>query len=765
MPVKPALSPRWYTPVESNVPTDTLANLTADLNPRQREAVETIDGPLLIVAGPGSGKTRVITQRIAHLVRECEVPPYRIAAVTFTNKAAREMRGRLVSLMGPDAHELTAGTFHSFCGRVLRIDGEHIGLDRNYVIYDDPDQIGLIGRAMEELDVDPKRFKPRAVLSAISSAKSRLLGVDGFRAGIESYFDEVTHRVYEQYEGLMARAGAVDFDDMLMKTFLLFRDFPEVADRYSNRYLHFMIDEFQDTNSAQYAIARQMAQVHRNLCVVGDPDQSIYSWRNADIGNILSFRKDYPEAKVVPLEENYRSTQTILDAARSVIAANTQRVKMELRTHKGPGAPVCVFEAYNEQDEAQFVVREIATLTAGADGNGGGRYGLSGMAVMYRVNAQSRALEEECLRQGVPYQVVGGLKFYLRQEIKDLTAYLRLTANPHDDVSLARVINTPSRRIGRRTLEELTHLADRSGVSMYGAIQSLESPDTWENTGLTGRAIRALTGFKELIDGLADEVDVLSLPELINLAFERSGYERHLQGDDEHGEERLENVQEYIASARDFEDIGGRDALAAFLEHVSLVSDVDELEEGQSSRVTLITLHQAKGLEFPVVFMVGMEEGLLPHVRSMDDPSEVEEERRLCYVGITRAEERVYLVRAFRRGLWGWSQPTLPSRFLADVPRDLVVSPSRDTSQRSPSLTLDGRPVRRRAAHLDLTADSGDGAESIRTGDKVRHSIFGDGIVTSSKPGTDDVELVVAFKDGHGVKRLLQSFAPLEKLQ
>ena len=761
MSVQPSLNTRWYTPSERNVPTD----IVADLNPRQLEAVETIDGPLLIVAGPGSGKTRVITHRIAYLVEKGGVPPWRIAAVTFTNKAAREMRGRLVSLMGQDAHELMAGTFHSFCGRVLRRDGDHLGLDRGFVIYDDADQIGLIGRAMEEIDVDPKRFKPRAVLSAISSAKSRLLGVDGFRAGIESYFDEITHRVYERYEDFLARAGAVDFDDMLMKTYLLFRDFPEVAERYSDRYLHFMIDEFQDTNSAQYAIARQMAEVHRNLCVVGDPDQSIYSWRNADIANILSFRKDYPDAREVALDENYRSTQTILDAARSVIAANTQRVKMELRTNKGPGAPICVFEAYNEQDEAQFVVKEVATLTAGGNRNGRGRYDLGGIAVMYRVNAQSRAIEEECLRQGVPYQVVGGLKFYLRQEIKDLTAYLRLTANPHDDVSLTRVINTPSRRIGRRTLEELTHLADRSGVSMYSAIESLESPGTWENTGLTSRAIRALTGFKALIDRLADEADVLSLPELINLAFERSGYERHLQGDDEHGEERLENVREYVASAREFEDIGGRDALAAFLEHVSLVSDVDELEDGQSNRVTLITLHQAKGLEFPVVFMVGMEEGLLPHSRSMDDPSEVEEERRLCYVGITRAEERVYLLRAFRRGLWGWSQPTLPSRFLADVPRDLVISPSRETLQHSPSLALDGEPVRRRAARIALTADDGHDTESIRTGDKVRHSIFGDGIVTSSKPTANDVELVVAFKDGHGVKRLLQSFAPLDKLQ
>ena len=761
MSVQPALNTRWYTPFENNLPTDTLT----DLNPSQRQAVATIDGPLLIVAGPGSGKTRVITHRIAHLVEECGVRPYRIAAVTFTNKAAREMRGRLASLMGQQAHDLMAGTFHSFCGRVLRRHGEHIGLDRSFVIYDDPDQVGLIGRAMEEIDIDPKRFKPRAVLSAISSAKSRLLGVEGFRAGVESYFDEVAHRVYELYEGYLARAGAVDFDDMLMKTYLLFRDFPDVADQYSNRYLHFMIDEFQDTNSAQYAIARQVSEVHRNLCVVGDPDQSIYSWRNADIGNILSFKKDYPEARVVALEENYRSTQTILDAARSVIAANTQRVEMELRTTKGPGTPVCVFEAYNEQDEAQFVVREIATLTDGGNRNGGGRYDLSGMAVMYRVNAQSRALEEECLRQGVPYQVVGGLKFYLRQEIKDLTAYLRLTANPHDDVSLARVINTPSRRIGRRTLEELTRLADLGGLSLYGAIESLESPDARGNTALTSRAIRALIGFKELIDDLSDEVDILSLPEIIRLAFERSGYERHLQADDEHGEERLENVQEYIASAGEFEDIGGSDALAAFLEHISLVSDVDELEEGQSNRVTLITLHQAKGLEFPVVFMVGMEEGLLPHIRSMDDPSEVEEERRLCYVGITRAEERVYLLRAFRRGLWGRSEPTLPSRFLADIPRDLIVTPSRATLSRSPSPTLDGLHARRRTAHLDPTTGGGDGAESIGTGDKVRHSLFGDGIVTSSKPTPNDVELVVAFKDGHGVKRLLQSFAPLEKLQ
>ena len=743
------------------MPTDILA----DLNPKQREAVETIDGPLLIVAGPGSGKTRVITHRIAYLVRVCGVTPYRIAAVTFTNKAAREMGHRVAPLLGQSVRDLTASTFHSFCAMVLRRDGDRLSLDRNFVIYDDPDQIGLIKGAMEEIGVDPKQFSPRAVQSAISGAKSQLLGVDGFRATSESYFDEVVLRVYERYEELIGRGGAVDFDDLLVKTYLLFRDFSDVADKYRNRYVHFMIDEFQDTNVAQYAIARQLSEVSRNLCVVGDPDQSIYSWRNADIRNILSFQNDYPEAKVIALEENYRSTQTILDAARSVISPNTQRVEKELWTNNASGVPISVFEGYNEQEEARFVVKEIANLTGGVNGSEGGPYNLGDVAVMYRVNAQSRALEDECLRYGVPYQLVGGLKFYLRQEVKDLTAYLRLSANPHDDVSLDRVINTPARGIGQRTLDELKRIARDADISIYAAIQTLETAaDALKAAGLTTRAVRALTDFKALIDGLTDERERLGLIELIELAFERSGYKRHLEQDEERGEERLENIQEYVASARDFEELDGRDALTAFLEKVSLVSDVDEFEE-RAELVTLITLHQAKGLEFPVVFMVGMEEGLLPHIRSMEDPSELEEERRLCYVGITRAKDRVYLLRAFRRGFRGGSEPTIASRFLADVPKDLIVSPGRGASLGASSSTVKRGPTRSRVVNGGRAEEAGPDTAAIRTGDKVRHATFGDGIVMSSTASPTDVELTVAFKDGHGVKRLLQSFAPLEKVE
>ena len=744
------------------MPTD----LLAELNPKQREAVETVDGPVLIVAGPGSGKTRVITHRIAYLVRVCGVTPYRIAAVTFTNKAAREMNLRLAPLLSQSVKDLTAGTFHSFCAMVLRRNGDSIGLDRNFAIYDDPDQIDLLKRSMAEVNVDPKRFHPRAVQSAISGAKSQLLGVEGFKDRRDSYFDEVVFRVYERYETLMTRGGTVDFDDLLMKTYLLFENYPDVADKYRNRYVHFMIDEFQDTNVAQYAIARQLSRESRNLCVVGDPDQSIYSWRNADIRNILSFQTDYPEAKVIALEENYRSTQTILDAARSVIAENTQRVEKDLWTKNGAGVPITVFEGYNEQEEAQYVVKEIANLTNSGNGSGGGKFGLGDIAVMYRVNAQSRALEEECLRYGVPYQVVGGQKFYLRQEVKDITAYLRLTANPHDDVSLNRVINRPTRGIGQRTLDELTRLARDADTSMYTAIEGLATAQdaaTVERVALAPRAIRALTDFRSLIDGLASESEHLSLIELMELVVERTGYRRYLLDDDERGEERVENIQEYVSSARDFADLDGRDALTAFLESVSLVSDVDELEE-RAELVTLITLHQAKGLEYPVVFMMGMEEGLLPHIRSMEDPSEMEEERRLCYVGITRAKERLYMLRAFRRGFRGGSEPTLPSRFLNDIPKDLIVAAGRGNSRSAASPTVRRGPARTRFANGERPAAPPADPNSMRTGDKVRHASFGEGIVMSSSRTGADTELTIAFKEGHGVKRLLKSFAPLEKV-
>ena len=752
-------------------------DILAGLNPRQREAVEAIEGPLLIVAGPGSGKTRVITHRIAYLVRVCGVTPHRIAAVTFTNKAAKEMRQRLVPLLGPSVKDLTAGTFHAFCAMVLRRDGASIGLDRNFTIYDDADQIELIKRSMKEVEVDPKRFSPRAIQSAISTSKSQLLGAGGFALKRENYFDEIVGRVYERSEALMAQSSAVDFDDLLLKTYLLFDRFPEVARKYQDRYVHFMIDEFQDTNVAQYAIAKQLSQGYRNLCVVGDPDQSIYSWRNADIRNILSFQEDYPEARVIALEENYRSTQNILDAAKELIAVNSQRVEKSLWTSNGPGVPIVVSEGYDQDEEAQFVVKTVSDLRQ-SDG-----YALGDMAVMYRVNAQSRALEDTCLRYGVPYQLVGGTKFYQRQEVKDVTAYLRLVANPDDDVAFTRVVNVPPRGIGRRTVDELTRVARDLDVSAFAAIQRLAGPHH-EDQGtvpaqLGARAARALSGFRDLVTGLAADGKELDLLGLIDLVLDRTGYRDHLLGEAERGEERLENIQEFRVAAQDYIYLGPEDALAEFLESVSLVSDVDSLEE-KANALTLITLHQAKGLEFRVVFIVGMEEGLLPHFRSMDDPGEMEEERRLCYVGFTRAKERLYLLRAFRRALWGSSAPGIPSRFLQDIPRDLIVLPAPAREARRgprhgrpglgswrPSAAGQGTPGDGWGGVASPGARAAPGEATLSTGDKVRHATFGEGIVTACKASAagDDMEVTVAFREGGGVKRLLLSFAPLEKLE
>ena len=751
-------------------------DILQELNPQQREAAEHIDGPLLIIAGPGSGKTRVITHRIAYLVRVCGVSAYRIAAVTFTNKAAREMRQRLHALLGADARDLTMSTFHAFCAMVLRREGDIIGLDRNFAIYDNADQLALLKRSMTEVNVDPKQSSPRAIQSRISSAKSQLIGVEGFAQ--ESYFDEIVHRVYERYQELLSQSSAVDFDDLLLRTHFLLEQFPEVAGKYQNRFVHLMIDEFQDTNVAQYAIARQLGQRYRNLCVVGDPDQSIYSWRNADIRNILSFQSDYPEAKVIALEENYRSTQTILDAAQKLIAPNEERVEKELWTRNGRGVPIVVGEGYNEQEEAQFVVRELERLVR--------EEGLSrgDVAVMYRVNAQSRALEESCLRYGVPYQLVGSVRFYQRQEIKDLTAYLRLIANPNDDVSFARVANVPLRGIGQRTLDDLTRLARDKGVSMYSAFQEVSqsdgSPD--QASALPSRSTRALTKFVEIVQALASESESLDLVQLIDLVLERSGYKRYVQDEAERGEERWENIQEFRNTARDYLDLGGRDALTAFLERVALVSDTDNLDE-EVDALTLITLHQAKGLEFTVVFIVGMEEGILPHSRSMDSEAEMEEERRLCYVGFTRAKERLYLHRAFRRGFRGGSEPSMPSRFLADIPQELIVSPRPSVAK--PVGSAGWTPAQGRSPIVRAAAKTGNGRQGhdadpteasrdqealesmpeLATGDKVRHATFGDGIVVSTEPSGDDFQVTVAFAEGNGVKRLLLSLAPLEKVE
>jgi len=711
------------------------------LNPAQREAVEAIEGPLLILAGPGSGKTRVIAHRVAYLIKVWGISPYHILAVTFTNKAAREMKERLYHLLGSSVEELTLGTFHAICARILRREGAHIGLDSRFVIYDDDDQLNVVKRSLQELDLDPKRYSPRAFLSAISAAKSRLLAPEDYVKS--TYFDEVVQRVYHRYQELLTESKALDFDDLLMKAVYLFRQRPEVLSKYQSRYYHILIDEFQDTNIAQYVLARQLAAKYRNICVVGDPDQSIYSWRFADLRNILSFESDYPDAKVVFLEQSYRSSKTILEVAEQVISANRQRKEKGLWTENDVGLPITVAETYTEQEEAQFVVNEVENLVSQ------GLFRALDCAVMYRTNAQSRAIEEAFIRYGIPYKLVGGVRFYERREVKDVIAYLKLIHNPYDSVSLSRVINVPPRGIGSRTLEELLRWAKERSLPIYAALQIVADEEKKdEEIPFNPRTARALTNFLTLLNRLMAKSEELNIVELFDRVLESSGYREYIR-EAVDGEDRWENILELRTVVAEYRHLAPEEGLSAFLEGVALVADVDSYDE-KVDAVTLITLHAAKGLEFPVVFIVGMEEGLLPHRKSFDDPDQMEEERRLCYVGITRAKERVYLVRAFRRGYQGSGEPTLPSRFLLDIPAHLVMTPSQYSGGR-----------RQRAMPVQSPASKA----AFKTGDHVRHAVFGDGVVINCLSIKDDQEVTVAFKGEAGLKRLLLSLAPLGRIE
>ena len=727
-------------------------DLLAGLNTAQKKAVEHVEGPLLIVAGPGSGKTRVIVHRVAYLVRTCGVSPRRICVVTFTNKAAKELRDRLARLLGGQvAEQVTAGTFHALCSRILRVEGDAIGLDKGFTIYDRDDQLGVLKKAYQRANIEPKKFSPSAVLSAISGAKAQLQSIEGFRAKVGSYFDEVVLRAYEEYQTFLYANQAVDFDDLLMRTTQLFRDHPEVLGRYQERYLHLMVDEFQDTNIAQYTLAKQIAGGWRNMAVVGDPDQSIYGWRHADIRNILNFQSDFPDAETVLLEENYRSTANILSAASKVISGNQNRVEKRLVATMAGGSPVWVHEAYDEDEEAVWVVQEVERLRK----KGEFRYGDA--AVAYRVNAQSRALEEACIRYGVPYRLVGALKFYQRREIKDVIAYLRVLSNPADDVSMERVVNVPPRGIGQKSVDELTRWSRTLGVPMRKALDILaEDPSTETSIPKAGRA--ALERLGLLLKELQEAAQTMEVAEFLDLMLDRTRYRSYLLDDIEDGEDRWDNVKELRTVAADFIGVPPPDGLNAFLEQVALVSDVDNVDDGGDG-LTLITLHQAKGLEFSTVFMVGMEEGMLPHMRSFDDPTQMEEERRLCYVGMTRAKERLYLTRAFRRRVMGNSLPGIPSRFLNDIPRELIASPDEEAK---PKATIGSM---RTAAMNGLDTHSGEldtpQPPPFKAGDKVQHGTFGDGIVVSCTAVQDDHEVSVAFVDG-GVKRLLYSLAKLQ---
>ncbi|MFC1919885.1 ATP-dependent helicase [Chloroflexota bacterium] len=719
---------------------ESTVDILSSLNAIQRECVETIEGPLLILAGPGSGKTRVITHRVAYLVKVCGIKPYRIMAVTFTNKAAREMTERLKLLLGDSAEDLIMGTFHAICARVLRQNGQKMGIDPGFIIYDDDDQVNLMKRSVLDIGLDPRRYSPRTFLSAVSAAKSQLLTPEKYGERIQSYFEKLIHQAYQRYEELLRESKALDFDDLLAKTVYLFNEQPKVLAGYHKRYMHVMVDEFQDTNIAQYALTRQLAAKHRSICVVGDPDQSIYTWRQADIRNILSFEKDYPDAKVVVLEQSYRSTKTILEAAQHVISENVQRKPKNLWTENEIGAPISLVESRDEQKEAQFVVSEVERLIREDVAS------LGDCAVMYRVNAQSRALEEAFLRYGLPYRLVGATRFYQRREVKDIIGYLRVIYNPSDGVSMRRIINMPPRGIGQRAIEDLWNWAKAQRMTVYEALSLVAG--NGKDHSFSSRKAYVLSNFSDMLQDIILQSQELSPGEIIDLIVENTGYREYILADED-GEDRWENIMELRTVAREYGGLG-TDNLATLLENIALVADTDNYDE-KADAVTLITLHQSKGLEFPFVFIVGMEEKIFPHARCFDDPSEMEEERRLCYVGITRAKKGIYLIRALQRNFLGSRNWNAPSRFIKDIPSSLTdrIGFEEERQLVTPSF----------APPISIQK-----APSVKTGDLVCHNKFGEGVIVDISSSGEDYEATVSFKDV-GIKRLLLGYAQLEKVE
>ena len=804
-------------------------DLLAGLNEPQREAVTTTEGPVLILAGPGSGKTRVITHRIAYLVREKEVSPWRILAVTFTNKAAKEMRERLERLVGlNESKEMYIGTFHAICARVLRSEADYLaplGLNRSFVIFDTDDQVSLLKQAVRELNLDEKQYRPTTMQSLISRAKNEMQNPEQMAEQAAKYIEEVAARVYKQYQRLLRSNNGVDFDDLLMLTERLWRTESEVLRRYQQRWHYIHVDEFQDCNLPQYKLIRLLGygidDRHEglgNVCVVGDDDQMIYTWRGASAENVVRFEQDFPRRKLILLEQNYRSTQNILDAAQNVVQRNRLRKEKRLWTALGTGAKVILHESYDEEDEGSWTAHEVKRLLARGDVEKRGD-----IAVMYRTNAQSRALEEQFMRANIPYKVIGSRKFYERKEIKDMLAYLRLLANPYDDLSFLRIVNVPNRKIGPKTIGELQRWANEEHISLSEAAQRIEQHPT-----LSKSAKGALQGFAALLADFQKSVEELRLPELLDRIAERSGYGPELRETAE-GEERWSNVLELRRMADDYSEIETRVALELYLENVALVGGADTaqtsengtlVQEENKDSVTLITLHAAKGLEYPVVFIVGMDEGSLPHARSVDKPEQLEEERRLAYVGFTRAMQRLYLVRAYRRSFFGETQRTEPSRFLEDIPLELISGPGiggaaqasglrsapgrranweedynqdpyahRDSGRvygsgkdgasqwntrpqstpRAPSNTPTYKNEKQpmlppRTLPSALTPPAQPKEQQFRPGDRVSHSIFGQGIVLKSEMEEQTEFVEVQFQGKHGKKRLSLDFARLEKL-
>lgn len=747
------------------------------LNPEQREAVVHTDGPLLILAGAGSGKTRVITARIAHLIGQGYARPDEVLSVTFTNKAAEEMRHRVEQLIGDEKRPMWTSTFHSLCARLLRREAPAIGLTRDFVIYDSSDQMAVVKQALKSLDIDDKLIQPRAALSRISQAKNRMETPTQMKSSGWGLRDQQIAKIYEVYLRVLTDAGALDFDDLLLKTVDLFEGNEHVREMYARKFKYIMVDEYQDTNRPQYMLIKRLAELHRNLAVVGDPDQSIYKWRGADVKNILDFETDFPEAVIVKLEQNYRSTQVILDAASAVIGQNRGRKEKRLWTDKKGGDNILYMRAGDEIEEADFITRSIREARV-KDKN-------TMVAVLYRTNSQSRAIEDALMREGVAYKIIGGVRFYERKEIKDLLAYLRLVINPHDDVSFRRVVNVPARGIGKTVMETLdaVDLADADSdlppLLQVGLEPVISRQSMWSRMHVLiekrlsqPRAVHALKTFRDVIVSLANDAAHLGVAGLIARALDDSGYLKDLREDrSEDAEARIENLMELVSAAREYEGRDPEASLGGFVDRLSLLSDADEEDGAKEAKVWLMSMHAAKGLEFPIVIVAGMEEGLFPHQRSLQDDEDIEEERRICYVCITRARERLILTSAARRRVFGEYQSTEPSRFLDEIPASLVRKietvahqPSWATPRYEMRNPYGRRPAvaREEPAKTYAYEDEDQSASAVKLGQKVRHKQFGVGTVVGiEEHGEDDHKITVRFASV-GTKKLIAKYANLE---
>ncbi|MFZ2225940.1 MAG: UvrD-helicase domain-containing protein [Candidatus Moraniibacteriota bacterium] len=725
-----------------------MTNILENLNPSQREAVETTEGPVLVIAGAGSGKTRALTFRTAYLICEKGVRTGQILAVTFTNKAAKEMQERIAQLLseqGFKGHLPLVGTFHSICARLLRSEIGKIGFESNFNIFDAQDQQSLIKKTMKELGVDPTQFRPQSILGTISKAKNELIDARMFQASVSGYWEEIVSKIYLAYQERLKKNNALDFDDILMLLVKIFQSYPEVLEKYQNIFRYIMVDEYQDTNHAQYVLIKMLSDKHKNICVVGDDWQGIYSWRGANIQNILDFEKDYPTAKVVKLEQNYRSTQQILDAAYGVISKNINRKDKKIWTDNKAGHLLASYEAEDEGDEAQFIVSEVLNLR-----NKGVK--LNNVVVLYRTNAQSRIIEEAFLGNSIPYRIIGGLKFYQRKEIKDIIAYLRLVENFNDEISLERIINEPKRGIGDKTVEKWVAFAKVNNFNLVeaGLLMSIRQPAEGSlSTKIIKTKLDNITKFCEFIKRMQEVKNKLTLADFIQKIFAESGYERQLMDGTDEGQMRVENVRELLTVAKKYDAFKEGDGLRLFLEEVALVADTDSIDQS-SEAVHLMTLHSAKGLEFQYVFIVGLEEGILPHSRSMLSVEEMEEERRLMYVGITRAKEKVYLLFTKMRTIYGSTQINAPSRFLDDIPVELLENVQESMFN---ACANHYATAHKKTILTEMKA-------CYKGGERISHEKFGEGLVISSQ---GDI-ITVAFK-AVGLKKLDSSLAPIRKIE